>query len=364
MAGLREEAKVLQEQLGGVQGVIKEVDTAAVAKTLETTPTARRATTVDRTAQRNAQREAEREAQRLRRALNSEADAINRLRNELDPVREAMQDYTEKQELLARARERDIVNLEEYRRLNEELDSAYQQQIQDITGVTEALDTMAEKRAEEQRRADEIALAAQEAAMKAKDQGFDAMEEFATSAARSIQQTFSDELFNVMEGDFEGMADRFNQMLLKMAADLVSSQLLSQVQGLFNFGTQNPALSAPQGSVGFGLGGPQPGGGGFDLSKIFSGFSGLFGGANGLDFRVGGVGGIDSQTVAFRSTPGSRVVEIPPGGRDANAGHGMGRTIKVDMHLHGVQDDRTFRRNRSQIVNGLHREIQEAERMM
>jgi hypothetical protein len=46
----------------------------------------------------------------------------------------------------------------------------------------------------------------------------------------------------------------------------------------------------------------------------------LLAGANGLDFVVGGSGGTDSQLVQFLSSPGARVVEIPPGQRARSGG--------------------------------------------
>lgn len=53
----------------------------------------------------------------------------------------------------------------------------------------------------------------------------------------------------------------------------------------------------------------------------------LPGAQHGLDFTVGGAGGVDSQLVAFRATPGERILAIPPGRG------GVGRSLVVQGPL-------------------------------
>jgi len=67
--------------------------------------------------------------------------------------------------------------------------------------------------------------------------------------------------------------------------------------------------------------------------------------ANGLDFEVGGGGGIDSQLVAFRATPGERVVAIPPGREPAGGGGGVAVTVNVR-----ATDAGSFRRSAGQVM--------------
>jgi hypothetical protein len=68
----------------------------------------------------------------------------------------------------------------------------------------------------------------------------------------------------------------------------------------------------------------------------------LLRGATGLDFVVGGSGGTDSQLVQFLSSPGARVVEIPPGQR-ARSGGGIvinndfrGAVVRSDADLRAI----------------------------
>ena len=67
------------------------------------------------------------------------------------------------------------------------------------------------------------------------------------------------------------------------------------------------------------------------LGGVVGGLGGMLGFQHGGSFMVGGSGGADSQTVAFRASPGERVTVTPPG--RAAAGGGVSQTIVVQGSL-------------------------------
>lgn len=69
------------------------------------------------------------------------------------------------------------------------------------------------------------------------------------------------------------------------------------------------------------------------VGSFASGFTSLFGFATGGSFRVGGVGGTDSQMIAFRATPGE-MVDIRTPGQDRGGGGGQ---ILIPISLGGTQ---------------------------
>jgi len=105
-------------------------------------------------------------------------------------------------------------------------------------------------------------------------------------------------------------------------------------------------------SLGLGIGGNQQtsgggnglfdnifGGGGFGdiFGSISSGIGDFFGGlgfANGGDFRVGGSGGLDSQLVSFRATPGETVSVT---NQATGNGGGGSRPVNVTINMQGQQ---------------------------
>jgi tape measure domain-containing protein len=94
------------------------------------------------------------------------------------------------------------------------------------------------------------------------------------------------------------------------------------LQGIFNFGTslfgagggESIVATPPSASFASSIGPPE----GF-LSGLFASLPGF---AQGGDFTVGGLGGIDSQVVAFRATPGEAV----------SVGSGGGRSVTVNLN--------------------------------
>ncbi len=60
------------------------------------------------------------------------------------------------------------------------------------------------------------------------------MGQFAIEAARNIQSTLGDTLFNALDGKFSSISDSFGQMLKKMVAQLAASQLSKLLLGDFD----------------------------------------------------------------------------------------------------------------------------------
>src|SRR5690606_20522126 len=56
---------------------------------------------------------------------------------------------------------------------------------------------------------------------------FSEMEQFGIQAARNIQSELGQGLYDVLGGQFDGIADRFSDMLRRMTAELMASQLLN-----------------------------------------------------------------------------------------------------------------------------------------
>ena len=62
----------------------------------------------------------------------------------------------------------------------------------------------------------------------------DAMGEFALEAARSIQSTLGDQLFNILQGNFKSIGDQFKSTLDRMVADALAAQLAKKLLGDFD----------------------------------------------------------------------------------------------------------------------------------
>ena len=108
---------------------------------------------------------------------------------------------------------------------------------------------------------------------------------FAEQAARNMQDHFADFLFDPFEEGLDGMLKGFADVMRRMAAQAVATQLFQGIGG----------------------------------SNLFSGIGKLFGFADGGQFVVGGGGGVDSQLVQFMATPGERVTVEKPGQRIGGA---------------------------------------------
>jgi len=91
------------------------------------------------------------------------------------------------------------------------------------------------------------------------------------------------------------------------------------------------------------------------ILSMFSDIGSFLGFKDGADFQVGGVGGADSQLIAFRASPDERVtVQTPEQQRRAQRAQASGTDMGgIHLHLHGVTDYDSFKKSKSQIATGL-----------
>jgi len=68
------------------------------------------------------------------------------------------------------------------------------------------------------------------------------------------------------------------------------------------------------------------------------------GAAFGADFTVGGSGGPDSNVVAFRASPGERIMAIPPSVRSAGIGSDAGVSVVQNNNFASGVDPTQLRR--------------------
>lgn len=111
------------------------------------------------------------------------------------------------------------------------------------------------------------------------------------------------ELVTTGKTSFEDLANSIINSIVRMTVQLALFQALSAGFGV------NPGTAGTLVGLGAGLGKAQ----------------------HGADFRVGGTGGTDSQVVAFRATPGERVVvQTPQQQRAPEGGGGGGGNVQVN----------------------------------
>ena len=128
---------------------------------------------------------------------------------------------------------------------------------------------------------------------------FDQLTPYAEQAARNMQDTFADFLFDPFQDGIKGMLRGFIDVIRRMVAEAAAAKI---------FGSKKS--------------------GGLGLGDLVTGAVGsLFGFASGGSFNVGGSGGTDSQLVAFRATPGERVSVSTP------AQQKSGRSIVVHQSV-------------------------------
>jgi hypothetical protein len=153
------------------------------------------------------------------------------------------------------------------------------------------------------------------------------------------------EKLRVIRDDTEktkGVAEELGLVFVSAFEDAVAgggkfSDILKGIEkDLLRLGTRE-LITKPAGEFLSGLFKSPGGSGGGDLfSKLIEGAKGLFGFANGGSFTVGGGGGVDSQVVAFRATPGERVSIAPPGVSGAGA-----MAVTMNFAINGSADRST-----------------------
>jgi tape measure domain-containing protein len=165
-----------------------------------------------------------------------------------------------------------------------------------------------------------------------------------------------------------GLGSSATNPVWTQSADLASAGLTGT--DIFNTATGGIPSSVPITSSAFGFSGSSGGGlfgslfGGSSTGSsgggLFSGIGKLLGFAGGADFQVGGLGGVDSQVVAFRASPDEHIsVKTPAQMRDEQ--NKSGASINLGgLHLHGVQDADSFMRSRGQAMSGINRLITRA----
>lgn len=80
----------------------------------------------------------------------------------------------------------------------------------------------------------------------------------------------------------------------------------------------------------------------------------------GGQFRVGGSGPVDSQLVQFMASPGETVTVSKPG----DGSRPGEKSVRVEMHIHGVRDAESFRRSKTQVTAEMVSEFRRVERRM
>jgi TP901 family phage tail tape measure protein/lambda family phage tail tape measure protein len=182
-------------------------------------------------------------------------------------------------------------------------------------------------------------------ASEAVDNAKDKMSEFAVQAAHNIQDTLGDQLFNILQGNFDNIFDSFKAMLDRMVAEALAAQLAAKLFGDFGntgsiggiFGSILPAI------FGGGKGPTQPAG--IPYAK-----GGAFYGGNVIPFAHGGV--VASKTL-FPTARGMGMMGesgpeaiMPlkrlPGGALGVRASGAGAVV-VNINISGITDARGIR---------------------
>lgn len=141
------------------------------------------------------------------------------------------------------------------------------------------------------------------------EESADEIGEFALEAARSIQSTISDNLYDVMQGNFDNIGNSFKSLIDKMIADLLAAQISKYFFGDFDV----------TGKVGGQFGG--------FLESLFPGF------ANGTNFAPGGL--------ALVGERGPELVNLPRGSKVTPTERMGGTTVVNNFTISGQVDRRT-----------------------
>lgn len=163
---------------------------------------------------------------------------------------------------------------------------------------------------------------------------------------------FAGQAENVLTSSFSSAEDALVELVNTGKASF--SDLFNTLQSEITRLAIRQAILAPIINA-LGIGGGAGAGGGISglISSGAGALGGLFGGGgaapagaqNGADFRVGGSGGTDSQLVAFRATPGERVMVQTP----AQQAGSQGRPVVVNFNVQ-TPDVTSFQRSQSQLM--------------
>jgi len=151
---------------------------------------------------------------------------------------------------------------------------------------------------------------------------------------------------NAFTNAFQGMEDALTEFIA--TGKLSFSDLVDSITADISRIAVQQALLKPLTNFLFPAG--EGGAGGF-LSGLFGSGSSSAGGENlpvakhGADFTVRGSGGTDSQVVAFRATPGERVMVQTPSGEG-----GGGPAINITMNIN-TPDAESFGRSQGQLIS-------------
>lgn len=152
-------------------------------------------------------------------------------------------------------------------------------------------------------------------------------------AAKTLVNAFQgaeDALVNFVRTGKLEFGDLVNSILDDLARLAVRQNITGPLAGLLGLGGDSGGggLGGGGGILGSILG--SFGGGETAGSGIFGGIQSLFGFANGGEFQVGGVGGTDSQLVAFRASPNETVTIRRP---DQQQGSGSGNNFSFNFSI-------------------------------
>lgn len=290
-------------------------------------------------------------------AVDKLQNKLNTLLRTLDPVTGAIEKVRQGTETLNAAHEAGLITLDRRNELLARLNERYRDQLDPLGKINRDMDKEAkllrlgnEERAIQRQLLEDIE--------KLRKAGVTLSPIEAQQLENSIRamenlKEQSKLLGDVLNRVFKGAEDAFVQFIETGKVDfkkLISSMISDIARLAFQSFVTKPAANALQGVLGslFGGGSGGSGGSGGWLTNLFSGWFGggsaapaipTFGGlyATGGSFTVGGSGGVDSQMVNFRASPGERVnIERPS--QSGNGGSGQNIVFNIQ-----TQDANSFR---------------------
>ncbi|MFD2633218.1 tape measure protein [Idiomarina piscisalsi] len=164
----------------------------------------------------------------------------------------------------------------------------------------------------------------------------DEMKQIWRDAGQQMQGAFSDTFFDVMNGKIDGIGERFKNILQRMAADMMASQLTQYLQQM----------------------GANMGGGGFGgMLTSFFGMPGRATGGNvyaGQSYIVG-----EREPELFVPKSNGRIMNQNQIANAQKSGGGSGGT-SIQLHISGIQDAQGIERSASQLANQLAKTVNRA----